>query len=379
MCVQNLPRAALGADSPSVFINGIPITTQQFDELVAIDFPISDNNRYWYDAKAGLFGIENQGGWRFVKPGLDLGSLKRDVSGGDSGILINGRELSVQDAEFLTGQIGYALSPGRYWLNAAGHGGLEGGPAKFQAPRNTLANGGHPPNGDDAIILHQKPVLQERPRGSNDNGGTGATESPEGFKIGQLPRPIPKWTSRYKLPRQLLFVDDDTLGDVFDRLEHVMRQAEMYSWSAYAIHDDGFALITQLENIDKNGTPKPGKDRWDIKSESKKPLSIADYIAALLKSEPGRYRVIVFTVTHRNLETSSSEATPEYMRDLLRQGSDILPPKLRNKNIQALTRGLVFVYEFERDESTARFLDNSRLQVIDHLAAGNYWERHLLR
>ena len=370
----------LGSDALSVSINSAVITTQRFNELISIGFPISDGNKYWYDAKAGLFGLENEGGWQYVRPGLDLGVVQRNASAGDSGVVINGRELTVEDVEFLTGHIGYALEPGRYWLNFAGVGGLEGGPARFKAPENPwdreLSSSGNGTDVTESPISTEPP---ERPRGSNNGTETIDPEPSESLEIEQLPRPIPKWTSRYRLPQQLLFEEFDTLGDVFDRLEQAMNQAEMYSWSAYAIHDDGFALVTQLESIDDSGVPKTGHDRWAFESIDKKDLSIANYITALLKSKPGRYRVIIFAVTHRSVKTSASETSPEHMQDLLREGSDVLPQELRNKKIQPQTRSLAFVYEFERDESTAKFLDSSHLQVIDHLAAGQYWERHVLR
>lgn len=62
-----------------------------------------------------------------VWPGLDLGGpLQADASGGGTQVFINGRELHPVEVDYLRGLFGYVLA-GRYWLNAMGIGGYEGG------------------------------------------------------------------------------------------------------------------------------------------------------------------------------------------------------------------------------------------------------------
>ena len=88
--------------------------------------------RYWYDHATGAFGIERGPTLGFVAPGLDLpGPLHADASGGGngmlSGVFINGRELHPQDVAAFIAMLG-AVMPGRYWVDAQGNFGTEGGP-----------------------------------------------------------------------------------------------------------------------------------------------------------------------------------------------------------------------------------------------------------
>jgi hypothetical protein len=63
-----------------------------------------------------------------VEAGLDVGSpLRADASAGTSGVFVNGREL--HSLEIVALQRITAVLPGRYWVDAAGNGGFEGGPA----------------------------------------------------------------------------------------------------------------------------------------------------------------------------------------------------------------------------------------------------------
>lgn len=90
------------------------------------------SGRYWYDPIAGLWGYENGPTQGKVAPGVAVGgALPEDISGGGTGVYINGRELHPKEVDYLRLQFGY-VNPGRYWLNNNGVGGYEGGPALFQ-------------------------------------------------------------------------------------------------------------------------------------------------------------------------------------------------------------------------------------------------------
>jgi len=83
---------------------------------------------YWYDRRSGAWGITGGPALGFAPPGLELGGkLRADASNGDTGIFVNGRELHRVDIALLQ-QITIVI-PGRYWLNANGDYGFEGGPA----------------------------------------------------------------------------------------------------------------------------------------------------------------------------------------------------------------------------------------------------------
>jgi hypothetical protein len=88
---------------------------------------IPDGN-YWYDKYSGAWGVEGgpTAGW--IPAGLDLGGpLRADASGGNTGVFINGRELHLLDVAGLM-QITQVYR-GRWWVDAQGNFGAEGGPA----------------------------------------------------------------------------------------------------------------------------------------------------------------------------------------------------------------------------------------------------------
>ena len=87
---------------------------------------VSDG-RYWYDALVGLWGREGEGTSGLIAPGLALGgSLRADASGGGTGVFVNGRELDPVEVGYL--RRCFAVPAGRYWLDAQGIAGAEGGP-----------------------------------------------------------------------------------------------------------------------------------------------------------------------------------------------------------------------------------------------------------
>jgi len=87
------------------------------------------DGRYWYDAACGAWGVEGGPTAGFLIAGLGLpGPMPEDISGGGTGIFINGREIHVLDREALQKIFGQTI-PGRYWLDAQGNLGPVGGPA----------------------------------------------------------------------------------------------------------------------------------------------------------------------------------------------------------------------------------------------------------
>ena len=121
------------ADAPSgVVVNGqaLPAATVRTLEQ-AYRVPIAPG-RYWYDAVSGAWGLEGGPIAGQMMPGLRLGGpLAPDASRGNSQVFINGRELMVGEVWALQQACRTAVRRGRYWVNAQGVGGVEGGPALF--------------------------------------------------------------------------------------------------------------------------------------------------------------------------------------------------------------------------------------------------------
>lgn len=114
----------------NISVNGVqlkPATIQALDQGSRGRIP---NGRYWYDQISGAWGRQGEPTLGFTLAGLDLGGpLREDASGGTSQVFVNGRRLPWQDVAALEQLIQAPVAPGRYWVDASGYAGHEGGPA----------------------------------------------------------------------------------------------------------------------------------------------------------------------------------------------------------------------------------------------------------
>ena len=133
------------AGAHSVFINGVRQSDQAVHALEnAYRTRVADGD-YWYDTRSGLWGREGSPVAGQIHPGLPFGGRMREqASNGDTGVLVNGRRLPRAELYTLMQLVGY-VQPGRYWLDASGNAGFEGGPALinlFAAGNRGGGNGG---------------------------------------------------------------------------------------------------------------------------------------------------------------------------------------------------------------------------------------------
>lgn len=122
------PGATTVAAQRNVVVNGQQVTSAELAALeVHYRLQIADG-RYWYDRVSGAAGPAGGPTLAFIMPGLDLGGpMAPDASAGSTGVFINGRELPPYDLIALTRLVGF-VQPGRYFLDAMGNAGYEGGP-----------------------------------------------------------------------------------------------------------------------------------------------------------------------------------------------------------------------------------------------------------
>ena len=152
----------LSAQQRNVTVNRVRLSEQQvtgFEQRWQVKVP---DGSYWYDKFSGAWGMDGgpTAGW--MAPGLDLGGpLPLDASRGNTGVIINGRELPMQDVAALM-----QLTPvyrGRWWVDSQGTFGAEGGPAignlrliaaQRQRSGAVYANGGRDMLGTDENGCH---------------------------------------------------------------------------------------------------------------------------------------------------------------------------------------------------------------------------------
>lgn len=129
------PPQAPATARRGVKFNGRDLSGQQAATLSRLEQAIGrlPDGEYWYDPATGASGRWGGPTLAFLPAGLELGGkLPAEASGGGQGVLtgvfINGRELHPVDVLGLREIIGVVL-PGRWWVDAQGTYGLEGGPA----------------------------------------------------------------------------------------------------------------------------------------------------------------------------------------------------------------------------------------------------------
>jgi hypothetical protein len=122
-----------------VFVNGVALQTEQINFLQQQYAVRVLPGRYWYDRVSGAWGFEGGPTLGQIYPGLAVGGpLRADASRGNTGVFINGRELHLNDVIALRRCT--QVYRGRYWVNAQGIGGIEGGPALFNLAALCNAN-----------------------------------------------------------------------------------------------------------------------------------------------------------------------------------------------------------------------------------------------
>jgi hypothetical protein len=125
----------LPASGRAIRFNGRALDGPELETLARIERAIGNlpDGDYWYDPGTGASGRWGGPTLAFLVAGLDLGGqLPADASGGGRGTLtavfVNGRELHPVDVAGLQEIVGL-VTPGRWWVDAAGNYGPEGGPA----------------------------------------------------------------------------------------------------------------------------------------------------------------------------------------------------------------------------------------------------------
>jgi hypothetical protein len=132
--------------SRAVVVNGERLGDEALRQLESRFQATVPEGSYWYDKVSGAWGQQGGPAQGLTLPGLEVGGpLRADASNGNTGVFINGRELHYLDVLGLQ-RIAGAVSPGRYWVDAQGNGGYEGGQALFNlrlmAQQAAAARGG---------------------------------------------------------------------------------------------------------------------------------------------------------------------------------------------------------------------------------------------
>jgi hypothetical protein len=160
-----------------------------------------------------------------------------------------------------------------------------------------------------------------------------------------------------------------TLREVNSRIRQALEENGYFDSSYYAI-PDGFALATRIEQINDDGTPKAGIQRWSIEVPRLARLSFTDYIHALFYAPPGYYRVIVFLITPHAFVQREEPVTAEQANHWAVEGGNLLPSSIASQHFSTEAYNCTaIIYEFARrtESDEPKILAPGRLQGRIHL------------
>lgn len=188
-----------------------------------------------------------------------------------------------------------------------------------------------------------------------------------------FPWPPPKSSARSNVPIN----NAKTIGDISDQISRALNTSGYSEVSFYriAVKDEnnrGLAIISRLERINKDGSPKPGTERWDLEIKPLEDFSIKNYIKALFTSKPGYFRIIMFVITDLNFISDDNTITAEQATAMLEQGSSGVEDKIANIPYSSKYKTTALIYEFKKIQgSEAIHLVPGRIGGKTHLVKAN--------
>ena len=145
-------------------------TLQQIEQAYGTTLP---DGAWWYDPVSGAIGQWGGPALGAIPAGLQLGGpLPAHASGGNTGVYFNGRQLHSIDLANLTALVG-PIQPGRYFIDAQGNVGMEGGPVM-----GNLYYAAQAPQAPQAQRAPQSPLGQQDQGSSYYSDHTSATIVP---------------------------------------------------------------------------------------------------------------------------------------------------------------------------------------------------------
>ena len=192
-----------------------------------------------------------------------------------------------------------------------------------------------------------------------------------------FPWPPPQASATEVIPRRLLEAKAGStrLRDVDERIVYALEQNGYYERSYYAV-PEGFALVTKMEQIESDGTPKQEPQRWILTPQPLVKFSLTAYFAALVKGTPGYYRVIAFIVTPYAFAQSTKRVTLQEAEAWISPGSNRLPDSIGKLDFSREGYACTaLVYEFERAaEAEPSIQLPGRILGRTHLVKAGIWE-----
>lgn len=174
----------------------------------------------------------------------------------------------------------------------------------------------------------------------------------DGLPLPRFPWPPPQCAQRRTLVSRLS-QSCSNLADTDLRLRRAL-DAKGYTQRSYFQTPGGFAIVTQLEQFNTDGSSKMGQNRWADYPVQDDFSGLWSYLQALVMPNPGHFRIFVFIVTDTPYNQSNTQVSKEQAVAWLSQGLNILPVDIGKMPVTGKHYLDVLVYEFEAPQSTKR-------------------------
>ena len=172
------------------------------------------------------------------------------------------------------------------------------------------------------------------------------------LSIPRFPWPPPQCAQRQTISEKLSS-SCSKLSDVDARLRPALA-AQGYDHSSYFQTPNGFAIVTQLEQFNADGSGKTGAARWSDYPVQENFEGLWSYLKSLVMPSSGYFRVFVFVVTDTPYNQQPRKVSKEEASGWLSQGFNRLPKEIGDLPVTKDHYLDVLVYEFEAPQSTKR-------------------------
>jgi pilus assembly protein CpaB len=210
---------------------------------------------------------------------------------------------------------------------------------------------------------------------SDQNVAKAAAKAPEPVSAAfpAFPWPPPRPSALVVLPGPPI-----KKGTFFSDADEILTRAlesAGYVRRSYFSVPDGFAVATQLEQIDPSGNPMPGRLRWISDVNLQGAFTLRQYLQRLFYAPIGHYRVIVFIVTPRAFSEQQIEITSSLATGWLDTGTNTLPSIVGRSLFLDDGACTALVYEFEQEgDKKPHERIPSLITARTHLERARLWQ-----
>jgi len=195
-------------------------------------------------------------------------------------------------------------------------------------------------------------------------------------EVPAFPWPPPRASASAVIPAAFIpssGIADPTLGDVAEQIRAALDTGG-YVERSYFAAPGGFAMVTRLERIDADGTPKHD-ERWSVEAQPLQSFSLGAYLRALFTAPAGYYRIIVFVVSSQPFAQSAERVSRSDALAWLHEGLNQLPDSVGGAAYSERHAVTALIYQFEQPgRQEALLVLQGSPSAREHLERAKLWD-----